>query len=612
MREALRNPSDVLNSLANKATTKTYRYERLYRNLYNPKFYLIAYQHISGNHGSMTPGIDGLTMDGMGMERIEKIIAQMRDYSYKPNPVRRQYIPKKNGKKRPLGIPSTEDKLVQEVVRMILESIYEPTFSNQSHGFRPKRSCHSALVQIQKTYTGVKWFVEGDIKGCFDNIDQHILVSILRRRVKDEQFIALIWKFLRAGYMEDWKWNGTYSGAAQGSVISPILANIYMNELDEFMADLKAKFDKGMERANDPEYARRKAKWYGYKQTTVKNWERYTDEERQVRTAEIQRRFEAWSSLPSMDQMDKSYKRIQYCRYADDFLIGVIGSKKDAEWIRDLVKVFLAEKLHLELSMDKTLITNATDKAKFLGYDVTVSKRSSHFTRRKQGKFRNAGGVVKLYVPKEKWMRRLLDNENMIIQRDDTGKEKWKPVARSSFVNRAPVEIIGGFNSEIRGLYNYYSLASNVSVLNKYYYIMQYSLYHTFAAKYRCPRNRIIERFKKNGVFGMEYITPSGVEKHIEFYHEGFKKKPPKFYAEVDIIPKPVTVYNFKPAELIVRMLRGKCELCGESTNIVKVHHVAALKDLDPTKEWDSRMIKMRRKSLVVCDKCFRNIQTDM
>ena len=313
-----------------------------------------------------------------------------------------------------------------------------------------------------------------------------------------------------------------------------------------------------------------------------------------------------------MDQMDKSYKRIQYCRYADDFLIGVIGSKKDAEWIRDLVKVFLAEKLHLELSMDKTLITNAMDKAKFLGYDVTVSKRSSHFTRRKQGKFRNAGGVVKLYVPKEKWMRRLLDNENMIIQRDDTGKEKWKPVARSSFVNRAPVEIIGGFNSEIRGLYNYYSLASNVSVLNKYYYIMQYSLYHTFAAKYRCPRNRIIERFKKNGVFGMEYITPSGVEKHIEFYHEGFKKKPPKFYAEVDIIPKPVTVYNFKPAELIVRMLRGKCELCGESTNIVKVHHVAALKDLDPTKEWDSRMIKMRRKSLVVCDKCFRNIQTDM
>ena len=241
-------------------------------------------------------------------------------------------------------------------------------------------------------------------------------------------------------------------------------------------------------------------------------------------------------------------------------------------------------------------VTNATDKAKFLGYDVTVSKRSSHFTRRKQGKFRNAGGVVKLYVPKEKWMRRLLDNENMIIQRDDTGKEKWKPVARSSFVNRAPVEIIGGFNSEIRGLYNYYSLASNVSVLNKYYYIMQYSLYHTFAAKYRCPRNRIIERFKKNGVFGMEYITPSGVEKHIEFYHEGFKKKPPKFYAEVDIIPKPVT----------------KCELCGESTNIVKVQQVAALKDLDPTKEWDSRMIKMRRKSLVVCDKCFRNIQTDM
>lgn len=249
----LRNPSDVLNSLASKARAKDYRYKRLYRNLFNPNFYLLAYQNISGNHGSMTPGIDNLTMDGMGMERINQIVDQMRDHSYQPNPVRRHYILKKNGKKRPLGIPSTDDKLVQEVVRMMLESIYEPVFSSQSHGFRPKRSCHSALLQIQKNYTGVKWFVEGDIKGYFDNIDQHILIGILRRKIQDEQLIALIWKFLRSGYMEDWKWNRTYSGAAQGSVISPILANIYMNELDKFMAEYKKQFDTGKKRANNAE-----------------------------------------------------------------------------------------------------------------------------------------------------------------------------------------------------------------------------------------------------------------------------------------------------------------------------------------------------------------------
>lgn len=608
----LRNPSDVLNSLSSKATDPKYQYQRLYRNLFNPQFYLLAYQHIYVNHGSMTPGIDGTTMDGMGMERINSIIEKLRDHSYQPTPVRRQYIPKKNGKKRPLGIPSTDDKLVQEIVRMILESIYEPTFHHQSHGFRPGRSCHTALSQIQRTYTGVKWFVEGDIKGCFDNIDQHILTEILRRRIQDEHFIALIWKFLRAGYMENWTWNATYSGAAQGSIISPILANIYMNELDTFMSDYKQQFDRGDQRAYHAEYARRKTRWYGYRKTTEKNWEHYTEQEREERTTEIARRFEAWSSLPSMEPMDEKYRRILYCRYADDFLIGVIGSKQDAEQIRMDVKAFLAEKLHLELSMEKTLITNAADKANFLGYEVTVSRRGKHFVRRKQGSFRPSEGIVKLYVPKEKWMKRLLENENMMIHTGSDGKEMWKPVARSSFVNRAPVEIIAGFNAEIRGLYNYYALASNVSVLNKYYYIMQYSMYRTFACKYRCPMTKVIQRYKKDGIFAMDYVTPKGVQKRIEFYHDGFKQKVPMLMAEVDQLPRPVTVYNYQPSELIVRMLRGTCEFCGSHGNTVKVHHVAALKDLNPEKPWEAKMLSMRRKSLVVCDHCFDLIQSDM
>ena len=205
-------------------------------------------------------------------------------------------------------------------------------------------------------------------------------------------------------------------------------------------------------------------------------------------------------------------------------------------------------------------------------------------------------------------MKRLSDHENMIIQYDKNGKEIWKPVARSSFVNRTPVEIIGGFNSEIRGMYNYYSLASNVSVLNKYYYIMQYSMYRTFAAKYRCSMTRIIQRYKKNGIFGMDYITPNGQEKHIDFYHDGFKSKTPSYFSEIDNIPKPVTIYNFKPSELIVRMLRGKCELCGIYTDKVKVHQVSALNDLNPNIEWDAKMIKMRRKALVVCNECFDKI----
>lgn len=215
----MRSPQNVLESLKSKATNANYHYQRLYRNLYNPEFYLLAYQRIQAKQGNMTAGTDGKTIDGMGMKRIENLIEKLRDYSYQPKPARRTYIPKANGKMRPLGIPSFDDKLVQEVVRLILESIYEPTFCNTSHGFRPKRSCHTALQHIKRNYTGVKWFVEGDIKGCFDNIDHHVLVQILRRRITDEHFIGLIWKFLKAGYMENWVYHNTYSGTPQGSLI---------------------------------------------------------------------------------------------------------------------------------------------------------------------------------------------------------------------------------------------------------------------------------------------------------------------------------------------------------------------------------------------------------
>ena len=224
----MRSLKIILENLQKHSKEDNYKYERLYRNLYNPEFYLQAYQNIYANKGAMTSGIDGMTLDGFGKDVVENLITQIKNHTYQPNPVKRVYIPKKNGKKRPLGISSSADKLVQEVIRMILESIYEPTFSKRSHGFRYERSCHTALQQIQNTFTGVKWFVEGDIKGYFDNIDHHILVNTLRERIKDEAFIELIWKFLKTGYMENWKYNATYSGVAQGSGFSPLLANLYL------------------------------------------------------------------------------------------------------------------------------------------------------------------------------------------------------------------------------------------------------------------------------------------------------------------------------------------------------------------------------------------------
>ena len=343
----MRNPTDVLNSLSDKSKNPTYKFQRLYRNLYNPEFYLLAYKNIYANNGSMTPGVDGVTVDGMSLDRIDKIIASLKDRSYRPNPARRTYIAKKNNpaKKRPLGIPSGDDKLVQEVVRMILESIYEPTFSEVSHGFRPKRSCHTALMKIQSTFTGAKWFVEGDIQACFDSFDHHVLIEILRRRIDDEAFIGLMWKFLKAGYMEQWEYHKTYSGTPQGSGMSPVLANIYLSELDTFMEEYKARFD------TEP-----------FKRNASKEYEKIARRYRKAKkkldagdhSKEAVREFKAAQKLklstPYANVLDADFKRIQYNRYADDFVVCVIGSKQDALSIKEDLRQFLSEKLNLTLS----------------------------------------------------------------------------------------------------------------------------------------------------------------------------------------------------------------------------------------------------------------------
>ena len=227
--DIMRSPKQVLKALNKHGKVSDYKFERLYRILFNEEMFHVAYQRIYAKPGNMTPGADGNTINRMSLQRINKVIASLRDESYKPNPAKRIYIPKKNGKKRPLGIPSFEDKLVQEVVRMILEAVYEEVFANTSHGFRPNRSCHTALTHIQKTFTGTKWFVEGDIKGFFDNIDHDWIIKFLEHDKADKNFIRYIKRFLIGGVMEDGKRLSTDSGTVQGGLISPVLANVYLH-----------------------------------------------------------------------------------------------------------------------------------------------------------------------------------------------------------------------------------------------------------------------------------------------------------------------------------------------------------------------------------------------
>lgn len=603
VREALRNPIKVLKSLTEKSKDETYRFKRLYRNLYNPEFYWLAYKNIYVNNGSMTAGADGTTIDGMGNERIEKIISSLRDRSYQPKPARREYIAKKNSnKKRPLGIQSGDDKLVQEVVKMILESIYEPNFSDKSHGFRPNRSCQTALKQIQKTFTGTNWFVEGDIHACFDSFDHHVIINILQRRIDDEAFIQLIWKFLKAGYMEQWAYNRTYSGVPQGSGVSPILANIYLNELDKFMEEYAEGFHKGREKKMNPKYKSITNRLSEYRCEGKAVWQELSREERKERSKVLKEKLKIQKSMTPTVPIDTNYKRIQYTRYADDFLVGVIGSKEDAETIKSDIKKFLEETLKLEMSDEKTKITHTGDRARFLGYDVTVS-RDQTLKKTVNGKVqRTQSGVVKLYVPREKWVNKLIEYKAIKIKINENGKERFVALHRGKLVNQSDIEILARYNAEVRGLYNYYSIANDAFKIGRFANVMKYSMYKTFACKYKTNVHEIKRRYCRDGMFTVAYETRQG-RKTTTFYRDGFKRK--EYATKFDNVSElPQYSKYAKTNTLKQRVERHTCELCQKDCRNLEIHQVKKLKDLKGDAEWILLMHKKRRKTLVVCPEC--------
>lgn len=599
----MRNPINVLSSLQSHSSNKSYEYERLYRNLYNRDFYLLAYQNIYANNGNMTKGTDEQTIDAMSLERIDKLIASLRTEEYQPNPSRRTYIPKKNGKMRPLGIPSFDDKLIQEVIRMLLQAIYEEHFEKSSHGFRPGRSCHTALDSIQKSFTGTRWFVEGDIKGFFDNIDHKVMMGIMSKRIKDNRFLRLINKFLKAGYLEEWTYHNTYSGTPQGGIISPILANIYLDEFDKYMRELKSEFDKGKRRKTLPQAL----KLESLKGRLVKKLKQTDDEnQRNELIEQIKVVTKEKHNIPYSDPMDIDFKRLQYVRYCDDFIIGIIGSKADAQEIKDKIALFLKDNLKLELSIEKTLITNAQNKARFLGYDISVRQNDVVKKNDKGTKSRVLNGSVSLEMPTEKMRDKLLEYGAMTIERTVYGKENWKAKSRYYLKDNDDLEILEQYNSEIRGFRNYYSLANNSSWANSFGYIMQYSMFKTYATKYRISMSKAIDKMRIGKNFGVHFKNKKGEEKIRLFYNEGFARKPLAKTSNVDIIPKTV-MYSSKTS-LKNRLESNICEFCGKGNCKIEIHHVHKLKDLKGKSYWEKFMIARNRKTMALCIKCHTDL----
>ena len=594
----MRSPERVLNSLNEHSKDSSYKFERLYRLLFNEELFYVAYQKIASNGGSTTKGSDGRSIDGMSLARIETLIASLKDESYQPHPSRRVHIPKKNGKTRPLGIPAFEDKLVQEVVRMILEAIYEGHFETTSHGFRPKRSCHTALLHIQKTFNGAKWFIEGDIKGFFDNIDHDVLVGILRERISDDRFIRLIRKFLKAGYVEDWTFHNTYSGTPQGGIVSPILANIYLDKLDKYVKEYIQHFDKGTKRRPGKE----SNNLANERKRTVRKLKKVKDgTEKAALVARLKAIEQERAAFPNGDEMDESYRRLKYIRYADDFILGVIGSKEEAQRIKEDIKSFLSASLALELSEEKTLITHTGKSAKFLGYEITVT-RDNHQRRDVRGCLRRTYGKrVRLNVSMATLRDKLLEYGAMEIKLRN-GKEVWKPKCRSGLIFNDDLEILDRYNRETVGFCNYYLIANNCAVLHNFRYIMEYSMYKTFAGKYRSTVRKINKKYRYNKLFTVKY-EQKGAIKSRTFYKTSFKRRTTAFNGSCDI--EPYSIADVSRTNLTDRLKAEKCELCGATGKLI-MHHVRNLKDLKGKESWERLMSARKRKTIALCPSCHR------
>ena len=562
--------------------------EDVYRQMFNPDLYLRAYSRIYRNIGATTTGVNEETVDGMSMKKIKAIIEEIRYERFRWTPVKRTYIPKKNGKKRPLGIPTWTDKLVQEVIRSILEAYYEPQFSEHSHGFRPERGCHTALQKVQ-IWNGTKWFIEGDIKGCFDNIDHQILLSILRENIKDNRFLRLISNLLKAGYMEEWNYRPTLSGTPQGGIVSPILSNIYLDRLDKFVENtLITLFTKGKHRKISPEYARVQRKAISLRKKGL------IEESNRWRTEQ--------QKLPYGNPNDPNFRRLHYVRYADDFLIGFVGSKAEAKGIKSILKKFLQD-IKLELSEEKTLITHATTgTARFLGYDI---RKYSSNTRLDHRNRRSVNGRIGLYIPRE-----------AIIARCSQYMRDGKPIQRAELTRDSDYDILCHYQMEYKGFVQYYQLAQNCYKLDRLHWVTETSLLKTLANKYKSRVSRMARKYKS------KTNTPEGPRKCLKVVVEREGKKPlVARFGGIPLIQKKKAVITdhtteIKPywrrSELIQRLMANECEMCG-SRDQIQVHHIRKLADVNlpgrkKKPKWMKMMAMRRRKTLVVCRECHINI----
>jgi hypothetical protein len=432
----------------------------------------------------------------------------------------------------------------------------------------------------------VKWFIEGDICAFFNEINHTILLTILREKIHDNRFLRLIENFLKAGYLEQWRFVNNHSGVPQGGVLSPLLSNLVLDKLDKFVEHILI--------PTNTKGHRRKT-YRPYVALTIEAWQARQAGEWET----AQRLKQQYQQIPSRDPNDPNFCRLKYCRYADDFLLGFIGPKAEAQAIKHQLTLFLKAELDLELSDNKTLITHArSEKALFLGYEIHTLHADDKHDHRGQ---RCINGAIGLRVPKQviqkhcaKYMRR--------------GKP-WHLMQRT---NDSPYSIVAQYQTEYVGVVQYYRLAYNLHQLSQLKWVMETSLVRTLAKKLKISKAKVYKRYKtthtnQDGTYKvLQVVVPRGDGKlPLVARFGGISLKWNRWAAinETETVP----IWSGR-SEVVERLLAQQCELCG-CTEHIEAHHIRKLADLERDgqtnkPEWVKRMAARRRKSLMVCQSC--------
>lgn len=563
----------------------------IYRLLYMPELYVAAYERIKSNPGNMTHGLDRSTLDGLNLEWVNQTVDLMRTEKFNFTAGRRVLIPKASGGERPLTVGSPRDKVVQEVMRTILECIYDsphgPSFLDCSHGFRRGRGTHTALKAI-RSWQNVNWFVDADIKGCFDNVDHHVLIEVLRKRIEDERFINLTWKAIRAGYVWLKESRPSLSGTPQGSIISPILANIYLHEFDLFMEELRGRYERGGSRRRNPVYRR-----------LQQRIERARDKDASV--TELREMYAELRRTPSADPEDPNFIRINYIRYADDWLVGVVGPKSLAEQIRQEAGEFLSSRLKLTLSPEKTHIRHASsDPTLFLGTSLMTLRgqgKVAHIQRGDQ-KFRKrvSGWFLSMGAPTDRIVKRLSQAGFCTKGGSPTHKKGW--------INHSDVQIIEMYNSVLLGTLNYYSFVDNRARLGWVQTILQHSAAMTLASKHRLKTRRAV--FRKFGpTLRVQEQRADGEVVTRSLALQTLTRNPMRFLSgdgpKGDLTTPLLNRYTRSH-------LGSPCCVCGETTG-VEMHHLRHIrKSNQKLTGFNKLMGQLNRKQIPVCRNCHENI----